>query len=268
MPRPIAPERKPFFSKSRFGLWLRISVWAVAAAGVAFAAKETNAYLIHDPHFELACEAAAPNCASLEIRGAVYANRARLQSVFTADFGSSVFHLPLAERRRHLLAIDWVNTAVISRVWPNRIMVTITERHPVAFAKLAIGNSVRYRLGLVDQEGVLLSLPPRVRFRLPVASGITEEQTEPERRRRVQAMRHLLEDLGPQAADVSEVNAANTKDMRVITEIDGRAVELWIGDQHFRSRYQHFLSNYAEIRKHSPDSSVFDLRMDDRISAR
>jgi cell division septal protein FtsQ len=161
-----------------------------------------------------------------------------------------------------------VNTASISRIWPNRIMVTITERHPVAFAKLQIGDSLLYHLALVDQEGVLLSLPPRVRFRLPVASGLTEDQPEAERRRRVQAVQHLLDDLGPQSAEVSEVNATNTGDMRVITEIDGRAVELWIGDQHYRSRYQHFLSNYAEIKKRSAQSSVFDLRMDDRILAK
>jgi cell division septal protein FtsQ len=247
---------------------MRVFVWSAGVAGVAFAAREANAFLMHDPRFELVCASTSTNCVSLEIRGAVYANRARLQSVFAQDFGASVFHIPLAERRRHLLAIDWVNTAVISRVWPNRIVVTITERHPVAFARLPIGTSSRSRFALVDQEGVLLSLPPRVRFRLPIASGLTEEQPEAERRRRIQAMQHLLEDLGPQAADISEVNTASTEDMRVITTIDGHAVELWIGDQHYRSRYQHFLSNYAEIKKHTPDSSVFDLRMDDRISAR
>jgi cell division protein FtsQ len=256
------------FSKSRLGLWLRVCVWAAAAASVAFAAKEANAFLMHDPRFELICASTSPDCVSLEIRGTVYASRARLQSVFAQDFGTSVFHIPLAERRRHVLAVDWVNTAIISRVWPNRIVVTITERRPVAFAKLPLGSSSRYRFALVDGEGVLLSLPPRVRFRLPVESGLTEDQPEAERRRRVEAMQHLLDDLGPQAAEVSEVNAASTEDMRVITTVDGHAVELWIGDQHYRSRYQHFIANYSEIRKHSPDSSVFDLRMDDRISAR
>jgi hypothetical protein len=85
---------------------------------------------------------------------------------------------------------------------------------------------------------------------------------------RVQVMQHLLDDLGPQAKDISEINAADTLDMRVITEIDGHAVELWIGDQHYRSRYQHFVSNYEEIRKHSEQASIFDLRLDDRILAR
>jgi len=41
-----------------------------------------------------------------------------------------------------------------------------------------------------------------------------------------------------------------------------------MGDQHFRSRYRHFVSSYEEIRKHSDQASVFDLRLDDRILAK
>ena len=99
-------------------------------------------------------------------------------------------------------------------------------------------------------------------------SGVTEEQTDEERRLRVEAMEHLLSDLGPQAKDISEINAASTQDVRVIADVDGQGVELLLGDQHYRSRYLHFLSHYEEIRRHSEQASVFDLRMDDRISAR
>jgi hypothetical protein len=84
----------------------------------------------------------------------------------------------------------------------------------------------------------------------------------------VKAMQHLLDDLGPQAKDISEINAASTVEMRVITAIDGHAVELWMGDQHYRARYTHFVNNYEEIRKHSEQASVFVLRLDDRILAR
>jgi cell division protein FtsQ len=249
-------------------LGLRVAAWTAIAAGAAWGAKQVNSFLVTDPRFQLACGGVQSACTSLEIRGSVYANRARLQNVFASDFGQSVYKIPLAERRRRLLAVDWVNTASISRVWPNKLVVTITERRPVAFAKLPIAGTSRYRFTLIDADGVLLSIPPRVRFHLPVLSGVREEQSESERRVRAQAMQHLLEDLGPQAKDISEINAASTIDMRVITEIDRHAVELWIGDQHYRSRYQHFVNNYEEIRRHSEQSSVFDLRIDDRILAR
>jgi cell division protein FtsQ len=264
MPKPIPPP-KP---KMNWRIGLRLIAWAGVLAGVAFGSIEVNSFLLSDARFELECDPNEPACASLEIRGAVYTNRERIQNVFVTDFGGSVFRIPLAERRRRLLAVDWVNAASISRVWPNRIVVTVMERRPVAFAKLPMGGSSRYRLSLIDGDGVLLSLPLRVRFRLPVLSGVTEEQTEAERHLRVKAMQRLLEDLGPQAKDISEVNAAITRDMRVTADIDHHAMELWMGDQRYRSRYQHFLNNYEEIRKHSEQASVFDLRLDDRILAK
>jgi cell division protein FtsQ len=268
MPRPLPPP-KP---KMNWRMWLRLVAWTGVLAGVAWGGKEVNSFLLRDARFGFECNPGENTCPSLEIRGALYANRARIENVFAQDFGGSVFHIPLAERRRRMLAVDWVSAASISRVWPNRIIVTIEERRPVAFAKLPIGGSLRYRLSLIDANGVLLSLPPRVRFRLPVLSGINEDESEADRRLRVKAMQHLLDDLGPQAKDISEVNAANTLDMRVIADISSggghHAMELWIGDQHYRARYQHFLNNYDEIRKHSEQATVFDLRLDDRILAK
>jgi cell division protein FtsQ len=264
MPKPVAPPKK----KMTWRMWARLVVWSGIAAGLAWGGVEVDSFLQRDPRFHFPCGANEPACANLEIRGAVYASRARILNVFAPDFGVSVFKMPLPERRRRLLAVDWVSTASISRVWPDRIVVTVTERRPVAFAKLPIGGTVHYRFSLVDADGVLLSIPPRVRFRLTVLSGVAEEQTEADRRVRVKAMQHLLDDLGPEARNISEINAADTLDMRVITEIDGHGVELWMGDQHYRSRYQHFVSNYQEIRKHSEQAGIFDLRLDDRILAR
>lgn len=264
MPKPLAPPRQ----KWNWRMTVRLIVWLGVAGVLAWGVRQVNAFLITDPRFEFACAPNETDCANLDIRGVKYTNRARVQSVFASDFGGSVFKIPLAERRRRLLAIDWVNTASIARVWPRGIAVTISERTPAAFAKLPIAGTARYRFSLIDNEGILLSIPRGVRFRLPVLSGVTENQTDADRQNRVHAMQHLLEDLGPQAKDISEVNAADTMEMRLITQIDGHAIELWVGDQHYRSRYQHFVENYEEIRKHSGQASVFDLRMDDRILAK
>lgn len=264
MPKPVAPPR----AKWNWRMTVRVIAWTGILAGVAWAGRQVNSFLTGDARFDFACTAKDTKCANFEIHGVTYASRARIQNIFARDYGASVFKIPLDERRRSLLAIDWVNTASISRVWPRSIAVSITERTPVAFAKLPIAGTTHYRFSLIDAEGVLLSIPPRVRFRLPVLSGITDRQSDADRSARVEAMQHLLDDLGPQAAEISEINAGDPQDMRLITAIDGHAVELWIGDQHYRARYQHFRNAYDEIRRHSEDATVFDLRMDDRILAR
>jgi len=255
MPKAPAPPR----SKINVKLALSLVLWGCVFAGLALGAREVHSFLLSDSRFRFE---------KLEIRGTVYTSRARIQGIFAPDVHSSVFAIPLAERRRHVLAIDWVRTAAVSRVWPDRLVITITERKPVAFAKLQIAGTMRHWLALIDDEGILLSIPPRVRFRLPVLSGVSEEQSDDERRMRVESMSHLLADLGPRAAEISEVNAASAQDMRVMADVDGQSVELWMGDQRYRSRYLNFLSHYPDIRKHEERASVFDLRMDDRISTR
>src|SRR5579863_8288919 len=143
MPRPPAPPKPKFNWRQA----VRLSMWVVLLGIFAWSVKSVNAFLVHDPRFDLQ--------PSLEIHGAVYANRARIRNVFAQDIGASIFQIPLAERRRRLLAVDWVNSAAISRVWPSHMVVNVTERTPVAFAKLPIGGSVRYRFALIDRDGVL-----------------------------------------------------------------------------------------------------------------
>ena len=263
MPKPPEPK-KP---KINWRLTGRVILWGAVCASLAYGSIEVHSFMLHDPRFALKCGPRTAACANLEIHGAVHSNLARIQAVFAHDAGKSVFDIPLDERRRHLLAVDWVREASVMRVWPDRIVITVEERVPVAFASLPIGGSARHWLALVDDQGVLLTLPPRTRFPLPVLSGITEDQSEAERQTRVEAMQHLLADLGPQAKDISEINAAVVEDMRVVTTIDGHAVELWLGDQHYRSRYLNFTSHYREMRQDS-HAAVFDLRLDDRILVR
>jgi cell division protein FtsQ len=255
VPKPVAPPKPKFNVR----IALRVTLWCLILAGAAVGAKEVRSFLVNDARFHFE---------KLEIRGTVYTNRARLESLFAPDFNRSIFNITIAERRRHVLAIDWVRTASVMRVWPNRIVVTVTERKPVAFAKLPVQGTMRHWLALVDEDGILLSIPPKAHFSLPVLSGISEDQSDEERRLRVESMMHLLADLGPEAKDVSEVNAASEQDMRVIADVDGRAVELWLGDQHYRARLMNFMSHYPDIRRHDDRASVFDLRLDDRITTR
>jgi cell division protein FtsQ len=185
--------------------------------------------------------------------------------VFTPDFNKSIFRIPLAERRRRLLAIDWIEEASVMRILPNQLIVRVRERRPVAFAKLPIGVSGQYRYLLIDGQGVLLSVP-RQHFDFPVLAGVTEEQTEDERRQRVVAMQQLLAELGaPAASTISGVNAENMLDLRVAAKISGHHVELWLGERNYLARFQNFTNHYDEILRQTEGTSVFDLRLDGRI---
>lgn len=249
----------------RWRLWLNLALACVALVIVYYTGRTVRHFVVSDPRFTLASTDDRSDGLSME--GLVHASRARVLTTFMPDFGRSVFLMPIAERRRRLLAVDWVEDAAIARIWPNRVAVRIRERRPVAFVNLTIPGRAGSRVLLIDGEGVLLEQPAQSHFTFPVLSGISEEESEAERHYRVQAFLRLMNALGPLGKDISEVNAAAPENLTIVTQIEDRAVELVVGNRRFLRRVQSFLDHYPEIRRRSGDVRAFDLRLDDRITA-
>ena len=229
------------------------------AIGSGVSVYLVHRYLVNDPKFVLSHDRRD----ALSIEGLHYGSRAKVQHIFAEDTDRSVFSVPLDERRRRLLAIDWVEDASVSRVWPDRIAVHIRERKPVAFV------DVESTVMLIDGQGMLLEPPPQAQFTFPVLSGVRAEDAPARRMEAVRALLDVEDALGAAAMkDVSEVNAADPGNLRVIAQLNGRVVELILGEDNLGPRFKNFVRHYPEIRKHSPEARVFDLRIDDRISAR
>jgi|SRR5579872_164643 len=254
-------EKKPI----RWRLWLNIALGCVALLVVMYTARQVRRFAVTDPRFTLASPGA--RLPGLSSDGVVYASVSRVMGTFNGDFGRSVFLMPIAERRRRLLAIDWVEDASIARIWPNRVAVHIKERTPVAFVNLPEPRGTGSRVLLIDGEGVLLEQPAHSHFTFPVLSGVSEEQSEIARRQCVHAMLQLMDDLGGLGKDISEVNAETPDNLIVIMQIEGRALELVMGNRNYFRRLQNFLDHYPEIQRHSGNARAFDLRLDDRVTA-
>ena len=254
----MARESRKIARGFNWRLWLVVVVLGVAGVSTAVAGFKARQYALTDPQFMLSNS--RPD--ALTIQGLNYASRTKVQRVFAADFDHSIFSVPLEERRRRLLAIDWVEDASVSRIWPDRVLVRIRERKPVAF--------VLFRSGvlLIDAHGVLLDPPAQAQFAFPVLSGVREDETEDQRREHVRALLRLQEDMGYMAKDVSEVNAADPDNVRIVVQVENRALELIMGDGNFARRYQDFLEHYAEIGKRSPNVKTFDLRLEGQITAK
>src|SRR5262249_20375146 len=156
-------------------LWLRGALWAGVLASTVVAARAVNRLIRSDPHFVLDQDAGvAMNRPDFTILGLSHASRARVIRVFQADFGRNILQIPIEERRRKLMAVDWVERASVSRIWPNRLVVRIWERTPVAFVNLSPEGSRSTRLALIDAYGVLLDRPQKLYFSSPLLSGLHE----------------------------------------------------------------------------------------------
>ena len=243
---------------------LKIAIGVVVATVVLvislYSWHQFEQFLIHDSRFAVNGPDGAEDASAIQIQGAQHASRRAIVAAFADDMGRSVYMVPLDGRRATLRTVDWVKDATVMRLWPNRVLVRVAERKPVAFVTLS-GS----RYGLIDEDGVILP-PATDRFHLPVLKGVSARDPLADRRDRVQRMLRLLRALGSNADKVAEVDVNDRDDLRVTQPYDNRMVTLLLGDQNFAVRYQNFLNHYAEIREKMPNATSLDLRLEDRIT--
>jgi len=246
--------------------WLfSFSICALVSAGL-FAFTRVERFLMRDPRFTFNGPLdPGDESKNLHIDGAEHASRMDVTNIFAGDFGRSLYEVPVAERRRRLLAVNWVKQATVLRVWPNQIRVNIEERKPVAFVQLEL-NDGSTRGAMIDSEGVIVDQHNAKGYKLPVLMGIRENHTSEERQTRVRRMMKLVEEMGKGMSKISEIDAADADNLKVTEQLDGRAVVLIVGNQGFRARLENFEDNYPEIHKRMPEARTFDLRLNDRIT--
>lgn len=263
----MAQEKKrralPVKTIVRYGS-VAVGMCILLAGGIS-ASERLQQFLTRDPRFFLPGPAdyglESPN---LELYGVKYASRARILRLFEPDYGRSLYAFPLADRRKALLNVSWIHDASIERIWPNRIVVNVRERNPVAFVRVPADGMNRW--ALIDEEGAILEPPLKAPFRLPLLTGVLAGESLDKRARRVRRMQQLMRDLGELSDKVSEVDASDLDSLKISEQVQGRQVSLLLGDRNFSSRLKNFLVHYPDIRHRMPQAAIFDLRLDDRIT--
>ena len=261
-------ERDGVEAQSRWR-WLRHSVRVLAGgcaiAGGLYAFQRVERFLFRDQRFTVTVPDYGLESPSLSIDGVRYASRTQVLKAFAPDFGRSIYQVPLSERRAALTRVDWVREAAVARVWPNRLIIHVQERDPVAFLQIPDSNGLA-RFALIDGDGVILQPPKNGGFKLPVALGIQPEQTIPQRRERVHHLVRLIHELGPLSEKVSEVDVSDPDNLKVMSRANNRAVVLMLGDHNFAQRMQTYLNHFPQIQQRLPNAATLDLRLEDRIT--
>jgi cell division protein FtsQ len=202
------------------------------------------------------------SASSIQVLGNAQVTRPELLSVFGSDIGRNIFHVPLAVRRAELEELPWVEHATVMRLLPNQLRVAVTERTPVAFVRE--GNQI----GLVDNKGVLLNMPPAMmaakRYSFPVVTGVTPQQTREERASRMQlytVFMNALASTGANAiAQLSEVDLSDPEDVRVLLPSAGSDLLVHFGSDDFAARWQRLEEKLPEWRQQYPRLAGVDLR--------
>lgn len=257
-----APRRKinlfqwaVYLTYGAFGLLLLI----VLAVG----AGELDRELSRHPRFALELPLyPGGDSGNIEIQGLRHASRRDLMLLFEPDFGRSVYHVPLAERRQQMLRLEWIREASLQRIWPNRLRIRVVESEPVAFVHFESRPSQ-----LIDASGKLMSVPLNSRFRLPVMIGLRAQDTAEVRASQVRRMLKFLKEVGPLSATISEIDASNPRDIRVVRAVGNLAITFSLGETNFKTRLEYFDRNYAQVAENEPSSTAFILSIDGKITS-
>jgi cell division protein FtsQ len=229
--------------------------------GVAFLGITLKTYLDRDPRFHIA------GAANIQATGLTQVSRAQMLPVFGEDIGRNIFFVPLNERRKQLEQIPWVEHATVMRVLPDQIRVALVERQPVAFTR------VRQQIGLVDGEGVLLSMPAAAmaqhHYSFPVITGIDPGDPAASRKARMAVYGRLMSELDSAgqhlSQQLSEVDLTDPEDARVLMPEQGNDILAHFGQEHFLERYQRYKTHIAEWRQQYPNLAAVDLRYDQQV---
>ncbi len=245
---------------SRFGWnerWIRllaVVVVVVALGALAALALAVKSLLLNNRHFML------QSTDTIQLNGNRVVTSSQALAFFAPDVGRSIFRAPLATRQAQLEHIKWVRRAMVMRLWPNQLRVTVVERTPVAFAR--DGNSVR----LVDDDGVLLDLPAAIdqHYSFPVLDGISASDPLSIRAARIAMYRQFVQALDADGAHISstlsEVDLSDPENIRAIFLGGTQHPLVSFGDSDYLARYQAYQAHLAEWLQQYPQLRSVDMR--------
>ena len=243
-------------------LSLKLSFGLLLASMLSFGLYWARERLYHSPRF---------NIAITEING--LQNISQSQVLFKiselAQPGRNLVRLDLDRLRQNLELIPWVKSVVVRRVLPDKLMVDIEEREPVAFARVARGTL------LIDEEGILLENNPEKLSQadFPVILGM-ESGYGPKvlrrNRERIALYLRLIGSLDRGGAglsrDLSEVHLQDPGNVSVI--LSGDTVLVSLGRDGFQKKFRRYLAASRDLKKKYRNLDSVDLRYRDQVVIR
>jgi cell division protein FtsQ len=200
---------------------------------------------------------------AIEIAGIKNATQAQVLAVMGGDIGRNVFFIPLAERKRQLEKVPWVESATVMRLLPNRLRIVIQERTPVAFTRT--GD----RIELIDANGVSMEMPLGAKFSFPVIVGNAASDPLSTRAARMKVYFQLIRALDSSGAnysrDLDEVDLSDPEDVRVTVADQNGPLLIHLGSGNYLERYTLYKTHIQEWRQQSRRLLAVDLRYERQV---
>lgn len=217
---------------------------AIVLAGVLVRAAITSRWL---------------SVARISLEGNAQVARGEVDALLGDLIGRSMLTLDLDAWRQNLRDLPWVKDVAIRRVFPNTLVVAVSERTAVGIGRFG------EQLCLVDLSGEIIEEygPNHAGLDLPIINGLAAAgAAAPETDRRTsKVLARFFEELRrhPDLAHrVSEIDVTDPGNVALV--LNGDAVSVHVGDDHFAERLQMYLDIRSRLRETAGDLEYVDVR--------
>lgn len=240
-------------------LCFKIALTITALGMTAFVTYVARDSLLHAHRFDIAIN---------EIRGLRYVPESHVLMKIKEleDLNKNLLALDIHQLRKSIELLPWVKKAIVQRVLPDKLVISIQERVPIAFARVESGTL------LVDEDGILLEAKPETpsTFDFPVVSGLEagfDVETLARNKKRIVLYRDLIQSLDENGAglskDISEIYLKDTGNVSVIVSEDTVLVHL--GAENFQEKFRRYLAMSRELKQKYPLLDSVDLRYSNQV---
>ncbi len=256
------PQRAPWWRPATRWGRIFLACGALTVSGIVVTAGFVfKTYLERDSRFRIA------GSGNIQTTGLSEVTRGDLLPVFGEDIGRNIFFVPLNQRRTQLEKIPWIENATVMRILPDQLRISVVERQPVAFVRHG------QQIGLVDSNGVLLSMPAssmtKHHYSFPVVTGIDPGDPLASRKARMAVYGRLIGELDSNgqrlSEQISEIDLTDPEDARILMPEPGADILAHFGDDQFLTRYQRYKAHIGEWRQQYPHLASVDLRYEQQV---
>ncbi len=211
------------------------------------------------------------NLVKIEVSGVSILSVGDVKKIAGVKPGIDLLRLDIHQVQKRLEKEPYIEAALVSREYPNRLKIMIKERIPVCY--LNSGS-----LWLIDQKGVILPLPKeRLKTNLPIITGFEADSARcragqpapnPQMLTALDLMKTAALKTSALYADISEIYAWKNDEFIIYTVNGGTPIYLGRGDL---IKQLFILANFQSVihqKRNFADYQYIDLRWDKQIIAK
>ena len=212
-------------------------------------------YLTMEPCFEVK---------KFSVSGLKHMDENQLLAKAGFEAGTNVFRVNLQAMRERVEQLQWVQHAMVERVFPDQIIIKVIEREPIGLAR------IRGEIYQFDVDGKILDSDPArgwaggwAGLNFPILDGLRLGDFK-ENLTKVASYRKVLQDLGQNS--LSEIHINDAGEVNVVSASDPVLVNL--GKIDFRNRWIKYLQLKPQIQRRYPLAVRVDLRFKNQVIVR